>query len=84
MLVSVAGMSLSPQELPDAAFYEHHFTRLFLIATTELHMAEDEAIALVQDLLLISIYRPATISNLESWLTGALRAAASRGNEVRA
>jgi hypothetical protein len=80
MLPSLAGMNPSPE--PDAAFYEHHFSKLIDIATSELHIPGDEAVTLVHDVLVASICRLQT-ADIESWLRGALQSAALRLTEVR-
>jgi hypothetical protein len=67
---------------PDTAFYELHFPRLVGIATSELHLAESEAITLVHEVLLSAVFR-LTTTDIEAWLDGALRSAAQRLAEVR-
>jgi hypothetical protein len=75
-------MKPSPQS-PETQFYEEHFPRLVVIATSDLHMPEDEAQSLVHDLLTAMLFRRNPPPHIESWLEGALRIAARRLAEVR-
>ena len=66
----------------DTQAYELHFPRLVTMATSELHIPEEEATRLVHDLLIATLFRLNPPGDLESSLNGALRSAAQRRARV--
>jgi len=65
-------------------FYERYYPRLLVIAVSEFQIPEREAECLVHDLLTATLFRAAAPANMDVWLEGALKLAASRLAEVRA
>ena len=77
-------MELTPDELKWQQFYQRQFPRLLAIAVSELQIPKRKAERLVQDLLITNLFRATPPPNIDVWLEGALRVAASRLAEVPA
>jgi len=76
-------MKASNKPSVDTQAYELHFPRLVAVATSEFHIPKEEAMRLVHDLLVSSLFRLNPPGDLASSLDGALRTAAQRLAEAR-
>ena len=72
-------MTTSPRKPSvDTHAYELHFPRLVTMATSEFQIPKEEAMRLVHDLLIATLFRLNVPADLESSLDSALRSAAQR------
>ena len=61
-----------PSDLEPESFYAEHFEALTRIARTEFHLSDDEAAAVVHDILIAVLKQLPRITDMNSWLKGAL------------
>jgi hypothetical protein len=62
-------------DLQPETFYAESFDVLTRIARTEFHLSDDEAAAVVHDILIAVLGQLPRITDMHSWLRGALTAA---------